>query len=137
MKRLGVVALILATAAVGYATVGDRIVQSGVFGWFSPSRRLPSLKTQELPFRYPANLWRAGIEGEVLLKVHITQLGEVDSVRLERSSGVPRLDSIAMNGAHQLKYHPATQGETAVAVWANLPVRFQRSSPPATEETSQ
>ena len=137
MKRLGVAVLVLATAAVAYATVGDRILDGGMFGWFSPSRRLPSLKTQELPFRYPANLWRDGIEGEVLLKVHITAIGDVDSVRLERSSGVARLDSIAIKGARQLKYHPATQGETAVAVWANLPVRFQRSTPPATEETDQ
>lgn len=127
MRRLLVVALVIATAAVTYAAVGDRLHVDGLLGRFKPSQRLPSRASTDSPFRYPVRLWRQGIEGEVLLRIHITAGGTVDSVNLERSSGHPALDSIAMNGARELTYHPAMQGEEPVGVWAVLPVRFTRS----------
>jgi protein TonB len=73
-------------------------------------------------------LWREGVEGEVLLRIHVTALGTVDSVEFERSSGHAELDSIALRGARQLRYAPATEDEQPVAVWAMLPVRFTRSA---------
>ena len=126
MKRAAFVALALAIVAVTYAAVGDRMSSDSLFGWFRPGRGLPALKSSVLPFRYPARLWRTGVEGEVILRLHITATGVVDSVVLERSSGDPQLDSVALAGATELKYHPAREGETPVAVWAELPVRFQR-----------
>lgn len=128
MKRVVVLLLALATLAVAYATIGLRSDGSGLFDWLRPSRRLPALKSQELPFRYPAKLWRERVEGEVLLKIHITTAGDVDSVVLERSSGSAELDSVALDGARQLKYHPARHGEASVEVWAQLPVRFEQGS---------
>lgn len=135
MKRFAIAALIVATTAVAYAAVGDRLAGSSLFNRFRASRRLPSLRSAEMPFKYPAHLWREGVEGEVLLKVHITSAGSVDSVLLEQSSGSPELDSVALKGARELMYHPARQGEISVAVWAQLPVRFQRRfSDPAAED---
>ncbi len=127
MRRFAILALVLATGAVAYAAVGDHFAAGSMFGWFTTSRRLPALRTTDLPFRYPARLYRQGVEGEVLLRIHITEAGDVDSVVMVRSSGSAELDSVALKGAEHLKYHPATQGERAVAVWAQLPVRFQRS----------
>ena len=46
----------------------------------------------------------------------------------EISSGHAELDSIAVRGARNLRYDPATEGEQPVAVWAMLPVRFTRST---------
>lgn len=123
-----VVGLVIATAAVGYAAVGERLGIDGLFGRFRATHRLPAQMSSESPFRYPVRLWRQGVEGEVLLRIHITEAGAVDSVELERSSGHAVLDSIAVNGALRLTYHPALQGDRPVGVWAVLPVRFVRSS---------
>jgi TonB family protein len=128
-----VVGLVIATAAVGYAAVGERLGLDGLFGRFRASQRLPAQMSGESPFRYPVRLWRQGVEGEVLLRIHITDAGAVDSVELERSSGHSVLDSIAMSGALRLTYHPALQGDRPVGVWAVLPVRFVRSRATAEE----
>ena len=120
------VGLVVATAAVAYAAVGDGFGRGGLFSRFRTGQRLPALRSQDLPFRYPARLWRDGVEGEVMLRIHVTEAGRVDSVELQRSSGHAELDSIALSGARILRYHPATQGDEVVAVWAVLPVRFQR-----------
>jgi protein TonB len=126
VKRLVTAGLVVATAAVAYAAASDMINADRLFR--KRVQRLPALRSEEMPFRYPVRLWREGIEGEVLLRIHISEAGAVDSVELSRSSGHAELDSIALAGARQLRYHPATVGTQPVAVWAALPVRFQRNS---------
>ena len=126
MKRLLLLMALVATAAVVYAAAGDGVSLAGLADRFWSDQRLPSLRSKELPFRYPVGLWREGIEGEVVLRIHITEAGTVDSVELKQSSDHIALDSIALNGATKLTYHPAREGEEAVAVWALLPVRFQK-----------
>lgn len=121
-----IVGLVVATAAVGYAAAGGGFDVDALLGRWRRDRRLPSLRSQDLPFRYPAGLWRDGVEGEVVLRIHITEAGVVDSVELERSSGHEGLDAIALKGALRLSYHPALEDDRPVAVWATLPVRFQR-----------
>lgn len=128
MKRLVLVALVVAVAAVAYAAAGERLDGGGLLSWLNRGQRLPALRSQELPFRYPARLWRSGVEGEVVLRVHISVAGAVDSVELETSSGHEELDAIALRGAKELDYHPALRGEEPVAVWALLPVRFSGRS---------
>ncbi len=77
--------LVVATVAVAYAAAAERISLDGLFR--KRVQRLPALRSQEMPFHYPVKLWRNGIEGEVLLRVHISEAGAVDSVELSRSSG--------------------------------------------------
>ncbi|UCF20993.1 MAG: energy transducer TonB [Gemmatimonadota bacterium] len=126
MKKLLIPGLIVATLAVVYAVAGERIGLGVLLGRFDSHQRLPALRSKELPIRYPAHLWRDGVVGEVVLRIHITELGTVDSVELRRSSGHAELDSIALEGAKRLEYHPARKAEEATAVWAELPVRFER-----------
>ncbi len=126
MKRVLLAGLILATAAVVYAVAGERLGLAVLLGRFDSHQRLPALRSKELPIRYPAHLWRDGVVGEVVLRIHITELGTVDSVELRRSSGHAELDSIALEGAKRLEYHPARKEDEATAVWAELPVRFER-----------
>lgn len=128
MKRILALGLIVATVAVGYAVASERLSLGGMLQRLRGGQRLPALQSGETPFHYPAQLWREGVEGEVLLRIHITAAGTVDSVELEQSSGHAELDSIALRGARQLRYHPAVEGEQAVAVWAVLPVRFTRGT---------
>lgn len=136
MRRVALLLVAVAVVIVAYAAVGESRGWSRWLGWFRQEQRLPALRTTELPFRYPARLWREGVQGEVLLRIHITRSGEVDSVRLERSSGQTELDRLAMEGAKQLKYHPARQGDQGVAVWAMLPVRFEKNSVDSTRADS-
>lgn len=128
MKRVLAVGLVVATVAVGYAVATQFLGVGGFFAGLRGDQSLPALQSREMPFRYPVRLWREGVEGEVLLRIHVTVLGTVDSVELEQSSGHAELDSIALHGARQLRYDPATEGEQPVAVWATLPVRFTRST---------
>ena len=128
MKRFVIVGLVVATAAVAYAAAGERLSLDGLLGRLRSGQSLPSRKGEALPFNYPVELWREGIEGEVVLRIHITALGTVDSVELEESSGYDELDQIALRGARELRYHPAEEGDQPVDVWAELPVRFQKGS---------
>jgi TonB family protein len=128
VKRILAVGLVVATLAVGYAVASQLLGVGGLLDRLRDGQRLPVLQAGEMPFRYPVRLWREGIEGEVLLRIHVTTVGTVDSVELERSSGHAELDSIALRGARQLRYDPATEGEQPIAVWAMLPVRFTRST---------
>lgn len=128
MKRLLTIGLVAALVAVGFAMASQLPGLGGLLDRMRGGGRLPVMQAGEIPFRYPLRLWREGVEGEVLLRIHVTAAGTVDSVEMERSSGHAELDSIAVRGARQLKYDPAIEGEQPVAVWAMLPVRFTRNA---------
>lgn len=96
----------------------------------------PSPLSDESPFEFPVALWDQGIEGETLLMVHVTALGDVDSAYVQRSSGYMEFDSAAVAGARKLRFMPGRQGERRVDMWARLPVRFSKTgatTPGATE----
>lgn len=84
----------------------------------------------ESPFRYPIDLWDAAVEGEVVVMVHVTAMGHVDSVYVLESSGQPALDSAAVRGARDLAFAPGRRGDRRIAMWAKLPVRFQKPEEP-------
>ncbi|NIN71859.1 MAG: TonB family protein [Gemmatimonadetes bacterium] len=128
MRRILAVGMVVALVAVGFAMASQLPGIGGLLGFMRGGQSLPVLQTGEMPFRYPLRLWREGVEGEVLLRIHVTAVGTVDSVELERSSGHAELDSIALRGARQLRYDPAVEGERPVATWAMLPVRFTRNT---------
>jgi protein TonB len=85
---------------------------------------IPSLLNDRLPFEYPESAWRRGTGGETMLRIHISEIGVVDSVLVENSSNDRLLDSAAIVGARLLTYRPARHGDDSVAVWAFLPVRY-------------
>ena len=80
------------------------------------------------PFEYPVALWDERVQGETLLLVHVTAVGDVDSAYVHTSSGVAALDSAAVAGALQLRFSPARQGNKRVPMWTKLPVRFSVDS---------
>ena len=57
---------------------------------------------------YPKELIKKGIEGTVLLDIHINADGTVDSVAVVGSAH-PELDSLAVQAALQFKFTPATE----------------------------
>jgi periplasmic protein TonB len=80
------------------------------------------------PFHYPEELWDAGVEGETLLRLFVTEGGAVDSVEVERTSGYESFDSAAVRGARELRFEPGLRGDTPVGTWVLLPVQFDFSS---------
>ena len=62
----------------------------------------------------PEDLWDAGIEGETVLRLYVTESGAVDSVRVEKGSGHLAFDSSAVLGARDLRFEPATREHARV-----------------------
>ena len=83
----------------------------------------------ESPFRYPIEEWDADVEGEVVVMVHVTAVGDVDSVYVLESSGQPAFDSAAVAGARALDFAPGRRGDRRIEMWAKLPVRFRKPEP--------
>ena len=90
----------------------------------------PSPLSASVPIDYPLDLWDQGIEGSSILKVRVTDLGDVDSVVVMESSGYPAFDSSAVRGARTLRFSPARRGDKRIEVWAHVPVHFSKKPRP-------
>jgi protein TonB len=86
----------------------------------------------EVPIEYPLSLWDQDMEGETLLRVRVTDTGQVDSVEVLESSGHVAFDSAAARGAKDLRFTPARQGGERIEVWAKVPVHFSKRPRPDT-----
>lgn len=78
----------------------------------------------EAGIEYPLELWDNGVEGETVLRVRVTELGQVDSVEVTQTSGHAGLDSAAVTGARVLRFQPGRRSGKRVRMWATLPVQF-------------
>jgi len=90
----------------------------------------PSPLSASVLIDYPLDLWDQGIEGSSMLKVRVTDVGEVDSVVVMESSGYDAFDSSAVRGARTLRFSPARQGDKRIEVWAHVPVHFSKKPRP-------
>ena len=90
----------------------------------------PSPLSASVPIDYPLDLWDQGIEGSSVLRVRVTDLGDVDSVVVMESSGYAAFDSSAVRGARTLRFSPARQGDKRIEVWAHVPVHFSKKPRP-------
>lgn len=86
----------------------------------------------EMPIDYPLRLWDQDMEGETLLRVRVTDVGQVDSVEVLESSGHPAFDSAAVAGAKDMKFRPARRDGKRIEVWAQVPVHFSKRPRPDT-----
>lgn len=80
----------------------------------------------EDPVQYPLNLWDAGVEGETLLRVRVSDTGVVDSIEVLETSGHPGLDSAAVSGVRDLRFEPGRRSGERVRMWATLPIVFTK-----------
>lgn len=85
-----------------------------------------------VPIEYPIQLWDQDREGETLLRVRVTDMGTVDSVVVEKSSGYAAFDSAAVAGAKALRFRPARRNGKRIRVWADVPVDFSKKPRPDT-----
>jgi protein TonB len=80
------------------------------------------------PVKYPVALWDQHVEGETVLLVHVNERGQVDSTRIEHSSGRDAFDSAASAGARRMRFIPGKRGDKYSAMWTRMPVRFAMDS---------
>lgn len=73
---------------------------------------------------YPPVSRRMAEEGTVLLSVHIRADGQVDDVKLKRSSGFSRLDDSAIRTVKHWRYVPAKRNGQPIPYWYAQPIRF-------------
>lgn len=73
---------------------------------------------------YPLELWDEGVEGSTLLRIRVTDGGDVDSVEVAESSGHSGLDSAAVEGVRELRFQPGRKNGERTRMWATLPVEF-------------
>lgn len=76
---------------------------------------------------YPRDLRRAGIGGQALLWLFISETGQVLDQRVYRTSGNAELDAAALSVVDVFQFSPAQRGDEAVRVWIQFPITFQVS----------
>ena len=73
---------------------------------------------------YPELAQRRGWEGEVLLRVRVSQDGRPVTISVQKSSGRDLLDTAAVEAVRGWSFVPAHQGSQAVAGWVTVPIVF-------------
>ena len=76
-------------------------------------------------FRPPGISSRLGEYGTVVLRVTVGINGMATQVQLAKSSGYPRLDNAALQGARRLRFKPAIRNGVPVEFSYDFPVKYQ------------
>jgi len=97
---------------------------------FTPMTVRPQLLNAEeiqrvLMREYPAVLRDAGIGGAPVLWLYIGTDGTVQRTQVQETSGFDALDQAAANVASVMRFTPAQNRDQTVAVWVQIPIRFQ------------
>jgi TonB family protein len=96
---------------------------------FTPFTTEPRLANQEetqraLQRNYPPLLRDAGISGKTTVWFFINEIGKVEKVLLNQSSGHAALDDAALRVAAMMEFTPAENRGRAVPVWVSIPIAF-------------
>jgi protein TonB len=74
---------------------------------------------------YPPAAQRRGLEGQVVLKVHVLASGQPDSVTVAKSSGHAVLDEAAIKAVVSWAFAPARRGQAPIDGWVQVPLTFK------------
>jgi protein TonB len=88
----------------------------------------PSPRADNRPPRYPAESLERGERGAVVLRIRVSEAGQVVEVLVERSSGYPLLDAAAVEAAYAWRYAPARMDGAPVSALVRQTVRFERQA---------
>lgn len=96
---------------------------------FTPFTVAPKLVNAEevqraLQRNYPPLLRDAGVGGSPEIWFYISPAGKVLKTQLNKSSGYQQLDQAALAIAGLMRFSPALNRDTPVAVWVSLPITF-------------
>ncbi len=90
---------------------------------FVPYEKEPTVVKKVEP-KYPDLALRAGLEGNVFVKVWVDKEGKVRKVVLLKSDA-PIFEEAAMAAAKQWIFTPAVMQKGPVSVWVSIPFRFR------------
>src|SRR5690606_21382632 len=93
-----------------------------------PAERLP-------PPKYPAEAAKAGLDGQVLLKVLVAADGSVRKAVVERSSPAGVFDAVTLEAVRQWQFTPRVENGKAVEGWVRVPVDFEADPTPAPDNS--
>lgn len=109
--------------------VGRDVTSELPEAWTGPVQTYPRLLNRDeveeaLTRYYPAMLREAGIQGTAAVTFLIDVDGRVATRRLSESSGMEAFDDAALEVADRMRFAPAMNRDTPIAVWVSFPVRF-------------
>ena len=90
---------------------------------FTPYQKEPQAVVNVTP-QYPEIALKAGIEGNVYIRVWITIEGKVKKAEVVSSTS-NILDQAALDAARQWVFTPAIMNDKPVAVWMSIPFKFR------------
>jgi periplasmic protein TonB len=74
---------------------------------------------------YPKMARKRGYQGTVILSVLVNKEGRAENLWVFESSGYNILDNAALDAVKEWLFEPGKQGDTAVDMWVQVPVRFE------------
>ena len=74
---------------------------------------------------YPEKLREAGVEGTVIVQIHVEKDGSVSETLVLNSSGYELFDKAALDAAMKIRFEPPARGDEPVDVWIAMPVFFK------------
>ncbi|HVK56295.1 MAG TPA: energy transducer TonB [Burkholderiales bacterium] len=74
---------------------------------------------------YPSAAQKRGLQGQVVLKVHILASGQPDNIDVAKSSGHAILDEAAVKAVATWVFDPAKRGQTPIDGWVRVPLIFK------------
>ncbi len=119
---------VLAFPMTGTAWAGAKPVK--VEGAIQPPKALQTVSPV-----YPAEEKESKVEGQVVTEVVINEQGQVESVKVETSSGNANLDQAAVDAIRQWTFEPATLNGKPVAVFYRLTTNFELVSAPGSRSS--
>jgi periplasmic protein TonB len=85
---------------------------------------LPEPRNRKSP-EYPARARERGIQGHVLLKIKVSELGEVEQVRVVEAQPAGVFEDVAVAAVRQWTFQPATYKGSPVAVSVSQKIPFR------------
>ena len=75
--------------------------------------------------QYPSMARRRGWEGTVLLRVFVNDLGKVDEITINQSSGHSTLDRAAIKTVMKWQFEPAAKNDKNISSTIIIPIEFK------------
>jgi len=93
---------------------------------FQALDEMPACDLKELSKNvvYPEEARKAGTEGKVFVMAYITEKGEVEKVKIEKSENKV-FDNAAITAVKNTKFKSGMKDKKAVAAWVTIPIVFK------------
>ncbi|MFQ5823312.1 MAG: TonB family protein [bacterium] len=104
-----------------------------------PPMPIGGFKAIQQNLQYPEIARKAGIEGRVILNVYVNEQGEVEDVKIAKSinEGQSGFEEVAIAAVKSVKWEPAENKGSPVAVWVAIPVVFKLNGDKGTKTSGE